>query len=97
MKCPKCQFENTEDSKFCLECGQEFELICPHCNKALPISAKYCNGCGHYLTKPGEDSHNLNIYQDRPFPVHVVLPVVGVITDKQGVQQFKAGAAKEKS
>jgi hypothetical protein len=45
-----------------------------------------------HLAKPGEDSHNLNIYQNRPFPVHVVLPVVGIITDKQGVQQFKAGS-----
>src|SRR5210317_872504 len=23
MKCPKCQFENPEGAKFCIECGQD--------------------------------------------------------------------------
>jgi hypothetical protein len=54
MQCPKCQFENPEGSKFCLDCGQKFELRCPHCDKALPVSAKFCNECGNDLTKPIE-------------------------------------------
>lgn len=52
MKCPKCQFENPEGSKFCLECGRKIELICPHCDKALLIAAKFCNECGHDLREP---------------------------------------------
>ena len=24
MKCPKCQFENPEGAKFCIECGHKF-------------------------------------------------------------------------
>lgn len=52
MKCPKCQFENPEGSKFCLECGRRIELLCPHCDKALPIAAKFCNECGHDLREP---------------------------------------------
>ncbi len=49
MKCPKCQFENEDGSKFCLECGGGLELNCPQCGKILPLSAKFCNECGERL------------------------------------------------
>ncbi len=49
MKCPKCQFENREGSSFCLECGTKLDLICPWCARTLPLSAKFCDGCGHEL------------------------------------------------
>lgn len=52
MKCQKCQLDNPQDSKFCLECGQKLELGCPECGKALPIGAKFCNECGCNLEKP---------------------------------------------
>ena len=51
MKCPKCQSENPEDSKFCLECGTRIEIACTECGKLLPPSAKFCNECGHDLRK----------------------------------------------
>ena len=52
MKCPKCQFENTEDSKFCGACGSslDFEVICPNCGSKPPQGYKFCNECGHNLT-----------------------------------------------
>jgi hypothetical protein len=46
MKCPKCQFENREGAKFCLECGEKLELDCPKCGKTFCISAKFCDECG---------------------------------------------------
>jgi len=49
MKCPKCQFENEQGSKFCLECGKKLELECPQCGKALPPLAKFCNQCGQKI------------------------------------------------
>ena len=52
MKCPNCQFENPQGSKFCLECGIKMELKCPNCGQALPDEAKFCNECGHNLGKP---------------------------------------------
>jgi class 3 adenylate cyclase/tetratricopeptide (TPR) repeat protein len=54
MKCPRCQFENPEDSNFCLECGGKLELPCPQCGNVLPVGAKFCNKCGHDLRKPPE-------------------------------------------
>jgi class 3 adenylate cyclase/tetratricopeptide (TPR) repeat protein len=55
MKCPKCQFENEEGSKFCLECGERLELQCPQCGKTLALVAKFCNGCGQKLAE-GEET-----------------------------------------
>ncbi|NIT41723.1 MAG: zinc-ribbon domain-containing protein, partial [Gammaproteobacteria bacterium] len=31
MKCPKCQLENPDDAKFCIECGSTMEFHCPKC------------------------------------------------------------------
>ncbi len=52
MKCPKCQFENREGAKFCLECGERLEFKCPNCGRMLLPSAKFCDECGHDLTLP---------------------------------------------
>jgi predicted ATPase/class 3 adenylate cyclase len=67
MKCPKCQFENPEDSMFCGACGSslEVEVICPNCGSKPPAGFKFCNKCGHNLSEPKEatpkdDSKPLN-------------------------------------
>ncbi len=54
MKCPKCQIDNREDAKFCLECGEKFEIACPQCGKMMPLSAKFCDECGHNFTLPSK-------------------------------------------
>jgi class 3 adenylate cyclase/tetratricopeptide (TPR) repeat protein len=51
MKCPKCQTDNKEGAKFCIECGHKFELKCPQCGHPLPPVAKFCEMCGHPLSK----------------------------------------------
>jgi len=56
MKCPKCQFENSDDAKFCNECGDKLESICTECNKTNPLGSKFCNECGNDLTKPNESA-----------------------------------------
>ena len=54
MRCPKCQFENPENSKFCGECGSSFEMetVCPNCGSKPPTIFKFCNECGYDLKKP---------------------------------------------
>ena len=54
MKCPKCHFENPEDSNFCLKCGCKLELQCPQCASALPSIAEFCNKCGYKLNLTSE-------------------------------------------
>lgn len=56
LRCPICRFENPDDSKFCVECGEKIELHCPGCGKALPLEAKFCNGCGCRLADSDESS-----------------------------------------
>ncbi len=63
MKCPKCQSENPEKAKFCIECGNQMEFHCPKCGeKLLQICPKcgaenlpgdnFCDQCGHNLEEP---------------------------------------------
>jgi len=56
MKCPNCQFENPQESNFCIECGSRLELQCPQCGNVLPYAGKFCNKCGHDLKKSAEAS-----------------------------------------
>ena len=54
MNCPKCQFENPEDAKFCVECGNKIEIICPNCSSSNSPSYKFCSKCGHKLSLASE-------------------------------------------
>src|SRR5260370_39182800 len=45
MQCPRCQHENPQQAKFCLECGARLALTCAKCRAELPGSAKFCLEC----------------------------------------------------
>jgi len=51
MKCPQCRYENREGAKFCIKCGEKFEVKCPNCDNSLPSEALFCDECGHTLAK----------------------------------------------
>lgn len=55
MQCPKCQFENPEGMKFCVECGNKFEAKCPKCGFSNSPSFKFCGECGHSLIRSTEE------------------------------------------
>ena len=52
MKCPKCQFKNPAQAKFCMECGNRLDFCCPKCGSVTPNIGKFCLECGHDLRKP---------------------------------------------
>jgi class 3 adenylate cyclase/tetratricopeptide (TPR) repeat protein len=54
MKCPKCQFDNEADAKFCVKCGSKLEIPCPECGKSNRLESQFCKECGHNLTHPSE-------------------------------------------
>jgi len=51
MKCPKCQTENPETRKFCLECGAKLSQVCPQCGSENLPEDKFCGKCGHALAE----------------------------------------------
>jgi class 3 adenylate cyclase/tetratricopeptide (TPR) repeat protein len=49
MKCPKCQFENRENARFCKECGAKLEDACLQCGTVYQVGSKFCDECGYKL------------------------------------------------
>lgn len=55
MNCPKCNTKNTKTAKFCIECGEKFNVakrstgkICPYCHSVIKPSSDVvvCEKCG---------------------------------------------------
>ena len=46
--CANCHTGNSDDSKFCLQCGTKLEhkVFCPNCKTELDPNAKFCSQCG---------------------------------------------------
>jgi len=63
MKCPKCQLENREGAKFCKGCGIVLELACPNCGKVISPDGRFCDECGHDLSKPFVSNESLESSQ----------------------------------
>lgn len=51
-KCPRCNYQNKDDAKFCINCGHKFVSTnrCPNCGAAVKPDAKFCINCGQKLT-----------------------------------------------
>lgn len=53
MKCPKCGFDNSDNSKFCINCATNLissdKKICPNCKAENPNIAKFCYNCATSL------------------------------------------------
>ena len=74
MKCPKCQFENEADAKFCNKCGNKLEIACPECGKTNRLGSQFCKECGHKLTIPSEPTPKDLSFDDKLDKIQRYLP-----------------------
>jgi class 3 adenylate cyclase len=49
MRCPQCNTENREGSRFCRKCAARLTLACPQCGTELPLDAEFCDACAASL------------------------------------------------
>ena len=52
IECPNCGKKNSDENKFCGECGYplpEPENYCPECDRTFKKGEKFCTQCGHVL------------------------------------------------
>jgi class 3 adenylate cyclase/tetratricopeptide (TPR) repeat protein/ABC-type dipeptide/oligopeptide/nickel transport system ATPase component len=56
MQCPKCQFENPENMRFCGRCGSKLVNICPECEFTNPPGFQFCGNCGARLSQEAPSS-----------------------------------------
>jgi class 3 adenylate cyclase/tetratricopeptide (TPR) repeat protein len=50
MRCLRCESDNPEGTKFCIECGLPLRVQCPRCGADTLPRAKFCGECGTPLT-----------------------------------------------
>jgi predicted RNA-binding Zn-ribbon protein involved in translation (DUF1610 family) len=65
MICNTCGINNTEENKFCINCGKELsaaanisENACPECGAETNETNKFCISCGHQLNQKSEPKKN---------------------------------------
>jgi class 3 adenylate cyclase len=46
MICPRCQTNNPQAARFCMNCGLELVRRCSNCQSELPHGARFCMACG---------------------------------------------------
>ncbi len=88
MKCPKCQFDNLENAKFCSECGNKLELECPECRKMNPVGSKFCSECGHDLRK-SKDLKSVSYEQPQTYtPRHLAEKILTMRSAIEGERKL---------
>jgi hypothetical protein len=57
MRCPRCEADNPEGMKFCIECAAPLTQRCPQCGFANSPLAKFCGQCATALTGQTPAAH----------------------------------------
>lgn len=93
-KCPTCKTENSDDTKFCKNCGSNISstppnntvVKCPECGNLSPSGTRFCGACAQPLTQEAAnqlDRQRFPVYVETPkaktHPATVVLTIIIVI------------------
>ena len=74
MLCPKCQFENREGAKFCVDCGTKLEINCSNCSHLNPPASKFCEECGSELILLSEQAPHKLSFDEKITKIKKYLP-----------------------
>lgn len=74
MECSNCRFHNPEGAKFCVECGDKIEKICPKCGSSNSPNFKFCSECGHKFNDSSEPLPNELSFDEKLDKIQRYLP-----------------------
>ena len=74
MICSKCNSENPDSAKFCIECGVPIEFHCPNCGEKTSASGKFCMVCGHNLNSTQKSSARDLTFDEKIDKIQKYLP-----------------------
>ena len=66
MNCASCQTQNSDDAKFCLQCGAALVSRCPQCEAQLATDARFCSSCGHQISGAEPEAADSRLHQYIP-------------------------------
>jgi len=74
MQCPKCQFKNRAGVKFCIECGNRFEVRCSNCHHANLSESKFCEECGFSLPQTSDKASEALSFDEKLEKIKKYIP-----------------------
>ena len=92
MLCPKCNTVNSDNEKYCKNCGFQLNAsrICPQCGKVNQHNSKYCDECGATLSpvnsfkkdviSEGGGSSFFNKYKTALIAALILVLAIGAVT-----------------
>lgn len=100
MKCPNCNKEISNDSKFCNHCGSLVKaengvLECECCHNTIPSDSKYCPFCGSRITISERSVPDKLIVEDAYSPFNMILVRHGTVMIGTEDEQMDDGLTTE--
>jgi len=88
MKCPKCQFENLEEMKFCGKCGSKLAILCDKCGFENPDGYDFCGKCGGPLQQ-APDTSEIDYKKPQSYtPKHLADKILTIRSSIEGERKF---------
>ncbi len=71
IKCARCQTENPESARYCLNCGAVLARRCTNCRLELLADARFCSNCGQPVqaSTPADSARLIRLAAAAPVPL----------------------------